>query len=78
MFWYLEYTPLHYIYYISLQSRVFPEKMKIARVTLIFKGGEVCDLGNYNQIFVLCCFSKIIEKIMYNRLYKHLLNNNIL
>ena len=52
--------------------------MKIARVTLIFKGGEVSDFGNYRPISVLCCFSKILEKIMYNRLYKHLLNNNIL
>ena len=70
--------PLHYIYNISLQTGVFPEEMKIPRVTLIFKGGEVSDLGNYRPISVLCCFSKFLEKIMYNLLYKHLLNNNIL
>ena len=52
--------------------------MKIARVTPIFKGGEKSDLGNYRLISLLCCLSKILEKIMYNRLYKHLLNNNIL
>ena len=52
--------------------------MKIARVTPIFKGGEVSDLGNHHLISVLYCFSKIFEKIMYNRLYKHLFNNNIL
>ena len=62
--------PLHYIYNISLQ--------KIARVNPIFKGGEVSDLENYHRISVLCCFSEILEKIMYNRLYKHLLNNKIL
>ena len=61
----------------SLQLGVFPEEMKIARVTTIFKGGEVSDLGNYHPISVLCCFSKILEKIMYNCLYKHLLNNII-
>ena len=70
--------PLHCIYNISLQTGVFPEEMKIARATTIFKGGEVSDLGNYRPISVLCCFSKIHEKIIYNRLYKHLLNNNIL
>ena len=52
--------------------------MKIARVTSRFKGGEVSDLGNYRLISVLFCFSKIYEKTMYNCLYKHLLNNNIL
>ena len=31
---------LHYIYNISLQLSVFPEEMKMARVTLIFKRGE--------------------------------------
>ena len=70
--------PLHYIYNISLQSGVFPEEMKIARVIAMFKGGEVSDLGNYRPISFLCCFSKILEKIMYNRLYKHLLTDNIL
>ena len=52
--------------------------MKIATVTPIFKGGEVSDLGNHRLISVLYCFSTILEKIMYNRLYKHLFNNNIL
>ena len=32
--------PLHYICNISLQLRLFPEEMKIARVTLMFKAGE--------------------------------------
>ena len=61
-----------------MQTGVFPEEMKIARVTPIFKGGEESDLGNYRLISVLCCLSKILEKIMYNRFYKHLINNNIL
>ena len=61
-----------------MQTGVFPEEMKTARVTAIFKGGEVSDLGNYRPITVFCCFSKILEKIMYNRLKKHLLNSNIL
>ena len=61
-----------------MQTGVFPEEMKTARVTAIFKGGEVSDLGNYRPITVFCCCSKILEKIMFNRLKKHLLNSNIL
>ena len=52
--------------------------MKIARVIPIIKEGEVSDLRNHRPISVLCFFSKILEKIMYNRRYKHLLNNKIL
>ena len=70
--------PLHYIYNISLQSGIFPEETKIAGVTPIFKRGEVSDLENYLPISALCCFSKILEKILYNGLNKHLLNNNII
>ena len=42
---------------------VFPEKMKIARVTLIFKGGEVSDLGNYPPISVYVAFLKFLKKL---------------
>ena len=35
-------------------------------------------LGNYRKISVLPCFSKILERVMYNRLYKYLLDTNIL
>ena len=40
--------------------------------------GSNSDLGNYRPISVLPCFSKILEKIMCNRLYKHLSDSNIL
>ena len=30
----------------SLQTGIFPDKLKIARVTLLFKGGKSYELGN--------------------------------
>ena len=70
--------PLLHIFNLSLQTGIFPDKLKIARVTPLFKGGENCELGNYRPISVLPCFSKILEKIMYNRLYKYLTDNSML
>ena len=32
----------------------------------------------YRPISVLPCFSKILERIIYNRLFNHLIKNNIL
>ena len=52
--------------------------MKIAKVTPVFKGGDSADLSNYLSIYVLPCFSKILERLMYYRLYKHLSNSKIL
>ena len=50
--------------------------MKIGKDTPIYKAGDSSDLGNYIPISVLPCFSEILERIMYNRVYKYLQKNN--
>ena len=70
--------PLLYIFNLSLNTGKFPNSMKIARVTPVFKAGDVSDVSNYRPISILPCFSKILERIMYNRLYSYLANTNIL
>ena len=62
----------------SSQFGIFPEKMKLAKVTPIFKSGKEELLTNYSSISVLLRFSKILERIMYNRLYAHLSEHNLL
>ena len=62
----------------SIQLGVFPEKLKLAKITPIFKQGKNEHLTNYRPISVLPCFSKILEGIMYNRLYEYLTKNNLL
>ena len=71
-------TPLKYIFKLSINTGDFPDKLKIARVTPIFKSGEETFLNNYRPISVLPCLSKILERIMYNRLYTFLNENNLL
>ena len=70
--------PLKYLFNLSIEKGVFPDDLKIARVTPIYKGEGSSDVSNYRPISVLPCFSKILEHIMYNRLYKYLIENNIL
>ena len=70
--------PLMAIFKLSLQKGCFPEELKIARVTPIYKADDVNEIGNYRPISVLPCFSKILERIMYNRLFKYLTTNEIL
>ena len=70
--------PLMNIFSQSLKKGIFPEKMKIAKVSPIFKKGDKSILSNYRPISVLPCFSKILECIMYNRLYAYVAENNIL
>ena len=67
-----------YLFDSLLQSGVFPDPMKIAIVSSIFKTGDTADINNYRPISVLPCFSKILERVMYNRLYKYLTDQKIL
>ena len=61
---------------LSIEKSVFPNDLKIARVTPTYKGEGSNDVSNYRSISVLPCFSKILESIMYNLLYKYLIENN--
>ena len=62
----------------SLNYGIFPSKMKIAKVTPVFKTGNRTDPNNYRPISVLPVLSKIIEKFINNKLIKFLLNENLL
>ena len=64
------FTSLKYIFNLSLQQGILPESLKIAKVSPIYKKDEEFLLTNYRPISVLPCFSKLLECIMYNRLFK--------
>ena len=70
--------PPKYLFDSSLQSGIFPDLLKIAIVSPVFKTGDIADFSNYRPIFVFPCFSKILEPVMYNRLYKYLAVKKIL
>ena len=61
-----------------MSKGIVPNKLKIARVTPIHKAGENTDVSNYRPISVLPCFSKILERIMYNRLFDYPNKHNML
>ena len=70
--------PLKYVFNLSIETGVFPDKLKIARVSPVYKAGDIGDLTNYRPISVLPCFSKILERIMYNRLFSYVSQEKIL
>ena len=60
----LNYT-LKYLFGKSIEKGVFPNALKIARITPFFKGGDTSDISNYRPISILPCFSNILVRIMY-------------
>ena len=61
-------TPLTILCNWSLTSGVFPDKLKIAKIIPLFKSGDKHLLTNYRPVSILPQFSKILEKVFYNRL----------
>ena len=56
----------------------FPDCLKTAKVIPLFKSGSKTDVDNYRSITLLPVLSKVLAKIMYNRLIKFLDKNDIL
>ena len=56
----------------------FPRVLKLGIVTPIFKKGDKSMVSNYRPITCLHYFSKIIERILYNRVNEYFINNALL
>ena len=71
-------TPLHLIFSLSFKTGVVPSQLKIAKVVPIHKGGDRTSPNNFRPISLLPCVSKILEKLIANRLTLFLESNNII
>ena len=70
--------PLTNIINKCLNKGIFPNELKIASVTPIFKKGDNMEFTNYRPISVLPVVSKVFDKIIYSRLHTFIENPNIL
>jgi hypothetical protein len=70
--------PLAHIFNLSLMSGTFPEMLKQCRVIPIFKSGSHLECDNYRPISLLSSISKILEKIVAEKLLFHLNSNELL
>ena len=69
---------LFHVFKVSIQQGIFPDSLEIAKVTPIFKFGDKDNISNYRPISILPMFSKVFERIMYNRVYNHLGSKDLL
>ena len=71
-------VPLKIIFEDCLRRGVFPEIWKHANVVPVHKKNEKNLKGNYRPISLLTIFGKILEKLMYDSLYSHLVSCRLL
>ena len=66
------------LFNMSFNLSEIPDDWKIAKVTPLPKAGNSKDVGNLRPVSILPLPSKIIEKIVHNRIYNHCNDNNML
>ena len=71
-------VPFSHICNLSIVNGEFPTAMKISKVIPVHKSGDANTLNNYRPISLLPSLSKVLERIMYDRLYKYVSANNMI
>ena len=62
----------------SIETGIFPNKLKIARVIPIFKKGSTENPSNYRPISILNTISKIFERHVANQMHEFMKETNII
>ena len=70
--------PLTHIFNLTFSTGIIPDNLNVAMITPIFKGNDAMNFENYRPISDLVCFSKLLERLMINRLSKFIDKNKIL
>ena len=73
----IKYPPFA-IFKSSIEKGDFPNLSKIAKVSLIFKSADPSDASNYWSISILLVFSKVLQCVMYNRVFDYLHKNKLI
>ena len=71
-------SPLNHIFNLSISQGILPNTTKIVEIIPLFKCKDPSIINNSRPISLLITMSKILEGIVYNRLYSFLEKNNIL
>ena len=70
-----EYTS---IFNFILRNGIYPNIWKENIIKPIYKGGGNLNPSNYRGIALSSCFSKLFNRVLFNRLDEFIENNNIL
>jgi hypothetical protein len=70
--------PLTNIFNLSISTGVVPEKLKIAKVIPLYKKQDAEVFSNYRPVSLLPCFSKILERIVFDKCMEYIDFNRIL
>ena len=62
----------------SIETGIFPSKLKQAKITPIYKTGDELECGNYRPISLLSNINRIFEKLIFNRVKAFITKHDVL
>ena len=71
-------VPLGIIFNNIVSIGIYPDMWKCANVTPVFKKGDKQLIKNYRPISLLPICGKILEKVIFDKLYKHFVTHNLI
>ena len=71
-------VPMAMIIHMSSEQGIVPDAMKYIGIRVIHKSKSKQELNNYIPISLLSSISKVLEKVVHNRLYSFLTKHNLL
>ena len=70
--------PLSLIYKNCIENGTFPAIWKKSNIVPVHKKGDKQIINNYRPVSLLPMFGKILERILFNSLFNHIQENNLL
>lgn len=71
-------APLCRLFNKCITAHTFPTEWKISNVIPLHKKDDISEVNNYRPVSLLCCISKVFERLMYTHIYTFLTENNII
>ena len=62
------YKPLHHLFLLSLSHSNIPAEWRTHMIIPVFKSGDKSSVCNYRPISLLCSVSKLLEKLIYDKI----------
>ena len=65
------YRPLHHLFNMSLRYGLIPTGWKVHKIVPVFKAGDPSSVKNYRPISLLPNISKVLERLIFNKIISH-------
>ena len=68
---------IYHLFTLSLSKSYLPKEWHSHRITPIYKSGDRSVVSNYLPVSLLCCISKVLERIVFDKIFDSIVTSLI-